>query len=269
MEARDNASNVYKSAIDNGVTTHPKKVKAPGKEVKILIVPEECIFDKDVACCFEGSFVGDARNDSKIDPVKCRRNHSLFVIVISRMTVTVLPVSPLSLRKLHSLWKTNCPPFGVLIWGMDWRWWVSSTATFLTPNYRPSILYTIWYHILHCCVWRILHATQAANVFMCDSSMIPLVLSLDKLKEELRRRNIFFQESYSREMLVHLLEMDILFRSKRISSLSSWQIGVKPSCQDYALQRVTAFDVFNENYGNYTGPMLTALIKDKGITPPR
>lgn len=70
-------------------------------------------------------------------------------------------------------------------------------------------------------MWRILHATQAANVFMCDSSMIPLVLSLDKLKEELRRRNIFFQESYSREMLVHLLEMDILFRSKRISSLSS------------------------------------------------
>ena len=56
---------------------------------------------------------------------------------------------------------------------------------------------------------------------MCDSSMIPLVLSLDKLQEELRRRNIFFQESYSREMLVHLLEMDILFRSKRISSLSS------------------------------------------------
>ena len=54
---------------------------------------------------------------------------------------------------------------------------------------------------------------------MCDSSMIPLVLSLDKLKEELKKRNVFFQESYSREMLVHMLEMDVLFRSKRISCL--------------------------------------------------
>lgn len=115
METHDNASNVYKSAIDNGVTIHPKKVKAPDKEVKILIVPEECIFDKDVAYCFEGSFVGDTRNDSEIDSVKCWRNCLLFVIIITRMTVIVLPASPLSLRKLHSLWKTNCLPFGVQI----------------------------------------------------------------------------------------------------------------------------------------------------------
>ena len=35
------------------------------------------------------------------------------------------------------------------------------------------------------------------------------------------------------------------------------------------MYRVTAFDIFNENYGSYTGPMLSALLKEKGITPPR
>lgn len=39
--------------------------------------------------------------------------------------------------------------------------------------------------------------------------------------------------------------------------------------QDYGVHRVTAFDIFNANYGAYTGPMLSALLKEKGITPPR
>ena len=64
-----------------------------------------------------------------------------------------------------------------------------------------------------------LHSTQAANVYMCNSEIIPLVLPRERLEQELKERRVFFQESDSREMLVHTLEMDILFRSQRLYSL--------------------------------------------------
>lgn len=54
---------------------------------------------------------------------------------------------------------------------------------------------------------------------MCNSEIIPLVLPREKLEQELKERRVFFQESDSREMLVHTLEMDILFRSQRLYSL--------------------------------------------------
>ena len=54
---------------------------------------------------------------------------------------------------------------------------------------------------------------------MCNSEIIPLVLPREKLEQELKERRVFFQESDSREMLVHTLEMDILFRSQRLLPL--------------------------------------------------
>lgn len=104
---------------------------------------------------------------------------------------------------------------------------------------------------------------------MCNSEIIPLVLPRERLEQELKERKVFFQQSDSREMLVHTLEMDILFRSQRLFSLFKSRIGVKGSYQDYGVHRVTAFDIFNADYGTYTGPMLSALLKEKGITPPR
>ncbi|KAK8801738.1 hypothetical protein WA588_006023 [Blastocystis sp. NMH] len=38
---------------------------------------------------------------------------------------------------------------------------------------------------------------------------------------------------------------------------------------DYRMRRVTSFDVFNDLFGNYSGPMLSDLLKKKGIKPPR
>lgn len=38
---------------------------------------------------------------------------------------------------------------------------------------------------------------------------------------------------------------------------------------DYNVKRITAFDIFNEKYGEYTGPMLSELLKEKGVHPPR
>ena len=104
---------------------------------------------------------------------------------------------------------------------------------------------------------------------MCNSEIIPLILPREKLEQELKERRVFFQESDSREMLVHTLEMDILFRSQRLLPLLQSRIGVKGSYQDYGVHRVTAFDIFNADYGTYTGQMLSALLKEKGITPPR
>lgn len=66
-----------------------------------------------------------------------------------------------------------------------------------------------------------LHSTQAANVYMCNSEIIPLILPREKLEQELQERNVFFQTSDSREMLVHTLEMDILFCSQRLLLLSN------------------------------------------------
>ena len=46
-------------------------------------------------------------------------------------------------------------------------------------------------------------------------------------------------------------------------------LGVNPGYVDYGVRRVTANDIFNENYKYYSGPMLSALLKEKGISPPR
>ena len=92
------------------------------------------------------------------------------------------------------------------------------------------------------------------------------------LKEELKKREVFFKDTYSREFLVHLLEMDILLRSQRIYMLLNKSliiIGVKGTYADYGIRKITAFDVFNEKYGCYTGPMLSTLLKEQGIKPPR
>ncbi|KAK8801546.1 hypothetical protein WA171_004686 [Blastocystis sp. BT1] len=101
--------------------------------------------------------------------------------------------------------------------------------------------------------------SQAANVYLCDDSILPLVLPTEELKNELNKRKVYFKEDDSREVLIHLLEMDILLRSSE----------VKGGYVDYRIRRITPFDVFNNVYGNYTGPMLSKLLKEKGITPPR
>ena len=45
--------------------------------------------------------------------------------------------------------------------------------------------------------------------------------------------------------------------------------GVKGVYMDYRMRRITAFDVFNDLFGDYSGPMLSDLLKNKGIKPPR
>ena len=84
-------------------------------------------------------------------------------------------------------------------------------------------------------------------------------MHVEQLKKELSKRGVYFEEMDTRESLVHLLEMDILLRSRK----------VKGSYVDYHMRRVTAYDLFVESYGNYTGPMLSDLLKQKGIKPPR
>ena len=56
---------------------------------------------------------------------------------------------------------------------------------------------------------------QAANVYLCTKDIIPLIMNIDKLKEELTNRNVDFKDIDSRDTLVHLLEMDILSQSER------------------------------------------------------
>jgi hypothetical protein len=45
--------------------------------------------------------------------------------------------------------------------------------------------------------------------------------------------------------------------------------GMRGVYVDYRMRRVTSFDVFNDLFGNYSGPMLSDLLKKKGIKPPR
>lgn len=70
-------------------------------------------------------------------------------------------------------------------------------------------------------------------------------------------------------MLIHLLEMDILLRSKGKCRIIASSLEVKSGYVDYRVRRITPFDVFNNIYGNYTGPMLSGILKNKGITLPR
>lgn len=57
--------------------------------------------------------------------------------------------------------------------------------------------------------------TQAANVYLCESSMIPLIMDEESLLKELTKRNVYYKETDSRDVLVHLLERDILLKSQR------------------------------------------------------
>ena len=60
----------------------------------------------------------------------------------------------------------------------------------------------------------LLDSNQAANAYLCDSSLLPLTMNVEQLKKELSRRGVYFEEFDTRESLVHLLEMDILLRSR-------------------------------------------------------
>lgn len=61
-----------------------------------------------------------------------------------------------------------------------------------------------------------------------------------------------------------MLEMDILLRSSGEFQLNYSFTEVKGGYVDYRIRRITPFDVFNNVYGNYTGPMLSKLLKEKG-----
>lgn len=117
--------------------------------------------------------------------------------------------------------------------------------------------------------YRFLILKQSANVFLCDDSFLPLTMSIASLKDELNKRSVYYKETDDRDSLVHLLEMDILYRSQRIFLWLPLCEGVKGKYVDYNIKRITAFDVFHEKYGEYTGPMLSELLKEKGVHPPR
>ena len=53
-------------------------------------------------------------------------------------------------------------------------------------------------------------------MYLCEQSIIPIIMDEVVLKEELKKREVFYKETYNRDFLVHLLEMDILLRSQRI-----------------------------------------------------
>ena len=46
---------------------HSKKHSVPKKEVKIFIIPEECIFNKEVVFAFKMIYVGNTRFNIKIN----------------------------------------------------------------------------------------------------------------------------------------------------------------------------------------------------------
>lgn len=58
-------------------------------------------------------------------------------------------------------------------------------------------------------------------------------------------------------------------RAKVVSEKEDSSTGVKGAYVDYRMRRITAFDVFNDLFGDYSGPMLSDLLKKKGIKPPR
>lgn len=53
-------------------------------------------------------------------------------------------------------------------------------------------------------------------MYLCDDSFLPLTMSIVSLKDELNKRSVYYKETDDRDSLVHLLEMDILYRSQRI-----------------------------------------------------
>ena len=55
---------------------------------------------------------------------------------------------------------------------------------------------------------------QAANVYLCDKTVIPLAMTRDDLVNQLKSRGVYFKESDTRNTLIHLLETDILLQSK-------------------------------------------------------
>ena len=160
--------------------------------------------------------------------------------------------------------------YGVQILEKDCPWWIFNSVTFLIVKFSLFTLFITPCHILISVILFYLWLRiQAANVYLCDDSILPLVLPTEELKNELNKRKVYFKEDDSREVLIHLLEMDILLRSSGEFQLNYSFTEVKGGYVDYRIRRITTFDVFNNVYGNYTGPMLSKLLKEKGITPPR
>ena len=160
--------------------------------------------------------------------------------------------------------------YGVQILEKDCPWWIFNSVTFLIVKFSLFTLFITPCHILISVILFYLWLRiQAANVYLCDDSILPLVLPTEELKNELNKRKVYFKEDDSREVLIHLLEMDILLRSSGEFQLNYSFTEVKGGYVDYRIRRITPFDVFNNVYGKYTGPMLSKLLKEKGITPPR
>ena len=59
------------------------------------------------------------------------------------------------------------------------------------------------------------------------------------------------------------------FETKVVGKREDSSTGMRGVYVDYRMRRVTSFDVFNDLFGNYSGPMLSDLLKKKGIKPPR
>ena len=59
------------------------------------------------------------------------------------------------------------------------------------------------------------------------------------------------------------------FETKVVGEREDSSTGMRGVYVDYRMRRVTSFDVFNDLFGNYSGPMLSDLLKKKGIKPPR
>lgn len=85
---------------------------------------------------------------------------------------------------------------------------------FPIPNYPNCTIYIRRYHIHSMRRHGPLISKQAANVYLCDKTVIPLAMTRDDLVNQLRSRGVYFKESDTRDTLVHLLETDILLRNK-------------------------------------------------------
>ena len=80
---------------------------------------------------------------------------------------------------------------------------------------------------------------------------------------------------YTSRNLIHATHSSIYwkrifyFKAKVVSEREDSSTGMRGMYMDYHMRRVTSFDVFNDLFGNYSGPMLSNLLKKKGIKPPR
>ncbi|KAK8832044.1 hypothetical protein WA577_005142, partial [Blastocystis sp. JDR] len=168
-------------ASPHPVSLHPRKSKANAKSVKLLILPKECIFNKDET--------PDTIQKSIRIPFDSQTNESS-----SCESSMINQTSFSTEHDIPTSWSADLRE-GLAMMEIDYKQF--------SDEQLPSI-YSL-FNVL----------SQAANVYMCNSEIIPLVLPRERLEQELKERRVFFQESDSREMLVHTLEMDILFRSQR------------------------------------------------------